>query len=64
MSLGNTELNLPDITNIAGTLYGYEYGRIWYYGEERRMRNSCVSPDRQSDASGGLCRGWSENYNL
>ena len=37
---------------------------IWYYGEERRMRNSCVSPDRQSDASGGLCRGWSENYNL
>ena len=27
---------------------------IWYYGEERKMRNSCVSLDRRSDASGGV----------
>ena len=53
MNLGNTEFNLPDITNIAGTLYGYGNMVIWYYGEERKMRNSFVSLDRRSDASGG-----------
>ena len=51
MYLGNIEQNLTGFTNTTGR----GDGDTGQQPGERRMRNICVSPYRQSDASSGWC---------